>query len=40
MNFLSDELEVADEPAGFTVHAVVDGQVVSHVQSVGGPGNR
>jgi 3',5'-cyclic-AMP phosphodiesterase len=29
-----DEIEIADEPAGFVLHAVVDGEVVSHVQPV------
>ncbi len=29
-----DEIEEADEPAGFALHAVVDGEVVSHVQPV------
>jgi Icc protein len=33
-NFLSDELDLTAEPAGFAVHAVVDGELVSHVQSV------
>jgi 3',5'-cyclic AMP phosphodiesterase CpdA len=30
----SNELELADEPAGFALHAVVDGDVISHVQPV------
>ena len=29
-----DEIEVADEPAGFALHAVVDGEVISHFQPV------
>jgi Icc protein len=35
LTFASDEIVLAeDEPAGFGVHAVVDGDVVSHVQPV------
>jgi 3',5'-cyclic-AMP phosphodiesterase len=34
LEFGSHELQLADEPAGFAVHAVVDGAVVSHVQPV------
>jgi 3',5'-cyclic-AMP phosphodiesterase len=34
LNFCSDEIELADEPAGFALHAVVDGELVSHVQPV------
>jgi 3',5'-cyclic AMP phosphodiesterase CpdA len=30
----AEEIEIADEPAGFALHAVVDGEVVSHVQPV------
>ncbi len=30
----ADELEVGDDPAGFLVHALVDGDLVSHVQPV------
>jgi Icc protein len=33
-NFLSDELDLTAEPAGFAVHAVVDGHLISHVQTV------
>jgi hypothetical protein len=33
-NFLSDELDLTAEPAGFALHAVVDGELVSHVQTV------
>ena len=32
--FLSDELELTTEPAGFTLHAVVEGELISHVQAV------
>jgi hypothetical protein len=34
LNFGATELELAEEPAGFAVHAVLDGEVVSHVQPV------
>jgi len=34
LDFRSQELELADEPAGFAVHAVLDGELVSHVQPV------
>jgi Icc protein len=34
LNFASDELVLTDEPAGFVVHAVLDGQVTSHLQPV------
>jgi 3',5'-cyclic AMP phosphodiesterase CpdA len=30
----SNELELADEPAAFAVHALVDGELVSHLQPV------
>ncbi len=33
--FGSRAIEFADEPAGFAMHAVLDGEVVSHVQPVG-----
>jgi 3',5'-cyclic AMP phosphodiesterase CpdA len=29
-----DEIEIANEPAGFALHVVVDGEIVSHVQPV------
>jgi 3',5'-cyclic-AMP phosphodiesterase len=32
--FLSDELEVTAEPAGFALHSVLDGEVISYVQTV------
>jgi hypothetical protein len=35
LTFGSDEIELApDEPAGFAVHVVVDGELTSHVQPV------
>jgi 3',5'-cyclic AMP phosphodiesterase CpdA len=34
LNFGATELELADEPAGFAVHAVLDGELVSHIQPV------
>lgn len=34
LDFALEALELADEPAGFAVHAVVDGELVSHVQPV------
>jgi Icc protein len=35
LGFGSQEFELADEPAGFAVHTVHDGELVSHVQPVG-----
>ncbi|HEV2757128.1 MAG TPA: phosphodiesterase [Actinomycetota bacterium] len=34
LTFGSDEVELANDPPGFVVHAVVDGDVISHVQPV------
>jgi hypothetical protein len=34
LNFGSHELQLADEPAGFALHAVLDGELVSHIQPV------
>jgi hypothetical protein len=34
LDFAAQELELAAEPAGFALHAVLDGEVVSHVQPV------
>jgi hypothetical protein len=34
LDFCSQEIQLADEPAGFAVHAVLDGELVSHVQPV------
>lgn len=34
LNFGARELELAAEPAGFAVHAFVDGELVSHLQPV------
>jgi 3',5'-cyclic-AMP phosphodiesterase len=35
LNFAAQELEFAAEPAGFALHAVVDGELISHIQPVG-----
>ena len=35
LDFTADGSELAREPAGFALHAVVDGELVSHVQPVG-----
>jgi Icc protein len=35
LDFSSEEIELAAEPAGFAVHAVVDGELISHIQPVG-----
>ncbi len=34
LNFAAQELELAEGPAAFAVHAMVDGELVSHVQPV------
>ena len=34
LDFTLEEIELYAEPAGFAVHAVVDGDLVSHVQPV------
>jgi 3',5'-cyclic-AMP phosphodiesterase len=34
LNFTSHEIEMAAEPLGFAVHALLDGEVASHVQPV------
>ena len=34
LSFNSDEIETALEPAGFAVHALLDGELASHVQPV------
>jgi Icc protein len=34
LSFNSDEIETAAEPRGFAVHALLDGEVASHVQPV------
>ena len=36
LTFGSQEIEFAAEPAGFAVHAVLDGEVISHLQPVDG----
>ena len=40
LDFRMQEIELADEPAGFAVHAVLDGELVSHVQPVEQDGSR
>lgn len=32
LDFEAKEIELAAEPASFAVHAVVDGELISHVQ--------
>ena len=34
LDFLAERLQTVPEPAGFAVHAVLDGEVISHVQQV------
>jgi 3',5'-cyclic AMP phosphodiesterase CpdA len=34
LDFNSDEIETVDEPPGFAVHALLDGELASHVQPV------
>ena len=34
LSFNSDEIEIAAEPRGFAVHALLDGELASHVQPV------
>ena len=34
LDFSSEEIEFVDEPAGFAVHAVVDGELTSHIQPI------
>lgn len=34
LNFGSEEIELAAEPAGFALHAVLDGELISHIQPV------
>jgi 3',5'-cyclic AMP phosphodiesterase CpdA len=34
LNIGSEQIELAAEPAGFAVHAVLDGELVSHIQPV------
>jgi hypothetical protein len=33
-SFTSAEIELLDEPSGYTVHALLDGEFSSHVQAV------
>jgi hypothetical protein len=35
LNFRLQKLEFVAEPAGFAVHAVIDGKLISHIQPVG-----
>ena len=35
LDFSSDEIQLSDDPPGFALHAVLDGELVSHVQPVG-----
>jgi Icc protein len=35
LDFDTQEIELAAKPAGFAIHVVVDGEVSSHVQSIG-----
>ena len=35
LRFGAQEIELADEPAAFAIHALLDGELVSHVQPVG-----
>jgi 3',5'-cyclic-AMP phosphodiesterase len=37
LDFGSEEIELTSEPAGFAVHAVLDGELISHVQPVEHP---
>jgi 3',5'-cyclic-AMP phosphodiesterase len=34
LNFNADAIELANEPAGFGVHAVIDGELISHLEPV------
>lgn len=34
LDFGAEEIQVSEEPSGFAVHALLDGQLVSHVQPV------
>ena len=38
LDFHARTFELADEPPGFALHTVVDGQLVSHIQPVGASG--
>jgi 3',5'-cyclic-AMP phosphodiesterase len=35
LNFHAEEIELAAETAGFAVHALLDGELISHIQPVG-----
>jgi hypothetical protein len=34
LDFSSDEIQLSYDPPGFALHAVLDGELVSHVQPV------
>jgi hypothetical protein len=34
LNFVAEGLELAAHPAGFAVHAALDGELVSHIEPV------
>jgi 3',5'-cyclic-AMP phosphodiesterase len=34
LDFTAEEIELTEEPGGFLLHSVVDGQLISHVQGV------
>jgi 3',5'-cyclic-AMP phosphodiesterase len=38
LDFGAEEIRFSDDPAGFVVHALLDGELVSHVQPVPGSG--
>ena len=35
LDFQAEEIELSADPAGFAIHSVVDGDVISHIQPVG-----
>jgi 3',5'-cyclic-AMP phosphodiesterase len=37
LDFVSEQLRTVPEPAGFAVHALLDGELISHVQQLDGP---
>jgi Icc protein len=37
LDFVSEQLHTVPEPAGFAVHALLDGELISHVQQLDGP---
>jgi hypothetical protein len=36
-NFVSGEIEWTDEPSGFALHTLLDGELISHIQQVAHP---